>query len=722
MRHVGRLAVYEHFGVPDPVAFSLDLSAATSYRQALKNQSGLTNCVVLRADKNGKSTGDVPAIILKPSLIFPQTLNEKAAWTQLSGGVANYELFQEAGRAGRLAASTQQALAYTKHASAQAGSFRNSTLIGLNQGFALRLYIPEPPKGQSNHIWMAAWDSWGFRIRSGSTEIIPPNSTEWISLSLGETSDSIYDNWFTVWFLPEPRGAVNVFLEGAGMDTVDVPHVLSTREVGTVWGASALTLSSNGGGFVWQAGYPWFAASGVLNFTDRLQEPLGGLGALSMSVQADTSLSGTNVEINKVNYGETLYEIQVALSTNNYRHTPFLYSAQANLAAGLRTGEMNEVWDSDDHKNNGVTIMEEAQLSCEGEMRRMRYDVTWLIPNGQALVGITGDQRYEGLENRVATYSIDGHTCINGGLITASTQTEMKDATENLVRAYVSKPQTRLMTSISDAWAVFDEDEMTDFPEGDGKRLGFYLRQIIMNAGLTTTDVYNIDPNAGRILPRAAFGEKACVRPAEGITRGDYLRSLVDKWGMGLILYQQPSTGRWALEMPGQSITTNALNSNQPFAFHNMANGGNSPTTYPGRYCILEPLDFERDFSDFYNMFRVEGNADVLGYKYAAEYIDWASINRGGGPGSKTFIGRRKKFQTVQDDGLRTVDDVQWVLASLRRRYNMPGRFLPFTTYFHPALYAGATITVSGVWCQLRRLSGSVKDDRSQLVAQELKV
>jgi hypothetical protein len=512
--------------------------------------------------------------------------------------------------------------------------------------------------------------------------------------------------------LPETGGYCHVALDGQKFASAPHSEILKTRRAGVLWPDTALTLKSSGGGFFWQAGYPEFKPTGqwrLGQFKDGQWK--SDFSALTYNLNKHEP-AGTAINCDREEINSVFSEIVVNFSTTNPRQTPFLYWVSALVAPGERSGNDDPVFDSDDYKDDaGVGPVLNASPQYEGDdaftIRRTSLDVEMRYKSGEYnLPGI----HYHALENRLCDVYLNGALYIGDAFVKNASITSLRAATPNQAPVQVMRPETRLHLGLCDFWGIVDEMPLRADLIGDNTRLGYYLKLILRSCGFRASELAGISENAGRVLPGAALGESPCVRPSEDVPAGDYLRSLVEKYGMGRTLHL--AGGVWQFAIRDTTIraafTTNEANHNA--------------LTYPGRWHVLYPLDLSRDFLDFYNEFVVEGAPDpVTGERIRRSGRIHESIKSGLGQLAKSYIGRAKPYPTIRDDGLRTANDVVFALRSVMRLRGRLGRFIAFETYFHSSLAIGDRVTIDGAPCEIARVSGGdLERDRMSLVCREV--
>jgi hypothetical protein len=770
-RFYSRVLAMGNWGVNSVPAFTYNLTDKKWFNWA-KKRGKLPGFKALRGfDEEADQKNSGGALVMESKPIFPSAWNQKTAWT---GTQSTYleNFFNAFG-------TNRSGLAYWQDKRGTTAAFQSTFSIPENGAFTWRLVAFESddkattgtqPRarngvrfGAGNALWQlqlidgqfeiarlsANWTQTkedqlhalldketptqseqgqinalrGPILREESGTIYPDAIYEQVeSLSLGNAVKRDAGNYYEIEVRPEPNGKINCTLTGSKTQSIDVPEVLWTRKPGIITNAGKLTVFTNGAPMMWQTGYPASVPKAEFVIGPmKTAHFVDSLGDFTKSILADTSLPGTNVTIELEEINGVLFQFRVTATATDPRFTPFIYGLQANLTAKPRNIDLGVALDTStklDEQGNPPIL--DIVPECEGAMRRAQYAVTMRDPGGKVFNSLA-DSR-EALENRVCTLSmgaaLDKLTpLISRGIIKSATLHDMGWARKVLSRLFNTLDSTTVTLTICDAWALLDEDIMQDAPAGDGMRLGAYLRLLLLNAGFTTDDIQGIPENAGRILPKGALGEGFCIVPDVNQTRGDYLRQLVDRWGMGEILFfdNVAQNGIWKFGKRNVQLQKlRVYTSEYAYVEHDLKFSSdaalNDSKSYPGRFARLGSLDLIRDFEEHFNHFRVEGAVDPkTGQRFVAE---WTAPN---------VIGRRKSYPTVIDEGLRSLDDVQWVLRSLVERYGRSGKFVQFSTYFHAGLMVGDLIEVDDVPCEIVQIpNGSMEHDDMEITAQEL--
>jgi hypothetical protein len=530
-----------------------------------------------------------------------------------------------------------------------------------------------------------------------------------------------YDKERSIAFLPEPCGAVHIFV-GEGPDgekqCIDLPDALRAQLNGTIWEDSHIEVRSETGIWYFQPCIISFLSSGSLDSEPILVDTARTFefAAQVASALNTPSLNGTSVTVGLETEDGPLgpvETIRATLATTNKRKTPFLYAVSGFLEAANRDGSKEQIWASDD--NDDGDPIEDVEVQFEGEMRRAQYVITMRDVSGKTLGDGLG-ARYPALEDRTGTLSIGGVPVVTHGIFKTATLSAMGGAIENQVRSAVTTPATEVQNLLCDTWAILDETILEEAAIiGDGLTVGTLLRRALQFAGETETRLAGIDPDAGKLIKFTEPGEGwRCANSGE-VSLGEFIRDIVQKHGRGWRLYQTGG-GIWTFAPPP---TTVAL-VNGHAAHFTSDPALNHPDTYPGRFAMLKPVGQVRDSSELYNFIRVAGGEGKDGLRVSFTWPIPGSIQRGLGLPARNYIGRKKTL-IINDSGAKTRNECEDIARSAALHVARPGRLHSFTTYFHRGLFPGDLITVDGILCIIRKIgSGSTKNDTMQIDAQEL--
>lgn len=594
------------------------------------------------------------------------------------------------------------------------------------------------------------------RVEEGGTVAFPNalyDIVESVSLNSGKGTVGKY---FDITLLPEPEGRLNVRSGVGEWQSVEVPDVLAkppgSTSNSTIVAAGTIEVQTRAGAFIWQVGRPVFALKNTLsigpsfysasylhllltivradaatvNAAAQTGSTLAGTAASATWRDATTGDQSTPDDPDGVDVARAIY-FDLILETSDNRFTPFLYGAQVDLHGGLRTLNLSGAFDSDDHRDAaGHSPILDASFGQDGEMKRQKWTITLRDPKGLLLAALPG-ARLSALENRVASLTIGPSRtlqlpALTRGLIQSATLDDLANLNPALARALNAHGATGIQLSLADAWALLDERKFKSRPIGDGQYLGAHLRRLLLDEGFSAADIAGISATAGRILPRARLGETDCIVPARNQSVGEYLRQLVERWGMGWELFQNRN-GVWTFAAPSTTIATVGVwNSAGAEALHQAAFSSdparNNSESFPGRFAMLSKIAGERDFSDFHNIIEVEGGVDPsTGLPF---YDRWTMFESVEDEDSPYWLGREKVF-SVCDSAVRSANDLNWMLRSLSARYWRGGRMTTFETYFHAWAQIGQIITADDVPHRIMRIpSASSAQDTMQLAAMEL--
>ena len=633
--------------------------------------------------------------------------------------------------------------------------------IALNQAHILRLSfakLPEPSSGQPKQISLFRYEwggVWRYEIRDEQTRLRRLTAKYTNALSdeldalialqvptptqqarMGEIQSLIFEidqslslptghrDQFhepaTLVFMAEPRGVVRIeCLETGQFESVTVPSLLKARlktdspTTNTVWAASRPTIKAYGGVFAWQVGRPQFATVGTM----KLGRFAAGFaaGTIPTRGQWDVSFPGTNVSFENVHIEADptppLWTVNgqadppqidefVATLTGNGLYTPFLYSAQAFKPASPRIGTADVVWDSDNYLIFDTSAIMDVTPSCERDGRRMSFTVVLrCIDNAD---GTNQLGAWKDCHDRTVYIESNGVLICSLGIIKNVVYNSMATVSVGTDNDFARKvanaaPGATLTMEVGDAWSILDDDLMPDDPIGDGLWLSDYIRTVLQGAGFYIPELGGIPSSEfvlgkklGRRLPRAAMGENFAVRPGAGTRRSDFLHDLITKYGNGLELWWDSAAVRWVLDFPPTAIK---------------ASFSSAPTT-PVPYRIEAPLDIVHDYSDTYNIISVQGVNDENGQPIVRTWTVWEGFKA---PNNYVYVGRIKRMPTVQDDALRTADDVLIVLRNMVAKYTRAGRFAQFSTWYIENLFPGDRVLVDGVLGEIERIgSGGI--------------
>ena len=720
-------------------ALAVNLVSETTL-DAARATGGLSNLRLYR--KGGGDGVTQPAIGLSYSNLYLDADNALNDWvfTTRVGSTATADDFAVIANASD---SNYTGLLYANAEANNTARFVSNWTIPENRAWCIRFFLFEKEGEQFRQVIAVMWGDWRLEIVDRSLQIMR-KSAAWTqaqqdtlddllnveqdadeaaatiirqSIYVPETSEGVQVSehkipdigiWFELTFIPEPRGVLNIVTDD-DETAVEVPAIVQSRAVGVLWPVTNVTITTTGGAMFWQVGFPQFALAGKLlapRFkwwyeTPITSTPPGPSGTVLMTFRGQTDYSppGTGIAFSLNEVPNSIeYQVQADL-TGDGAYSPFLYAVEGFVPAGARGGSDTVAWSSDsvaDFAANGQPI-KELTPQYESEMKRRSCTITIRNRDGNLLLPGTYQQA---LHDRICNVTLGGDAFITRGIVRNAQLSSMKKATANQAQVFVTNAWSELVLEISDQWAVMDTDSMTDNPKGDGLRLGAYIRLVLSGAGVKGSEMTGVLNATGRVLPQAAPGEDFLIQPGGEVSRGDYLRSLVLDWGMGLVLSISKS-GIWTLAEPDETVKA---------AFTSNATSG---------YRILEPLDIVRDFGDTYNFFIAEG-AEINGQRLRQTWLVQESLKVSLWKG---YVGRIRRFPVISAEYCRTGSDLQWVLRSRVRNHAKLGRWFQFVTNFHKDLDIGDRITVDAVECVIERIEGGsiqYANDRMTLVCREV--
>jgi hypothetical protein len=741
-----RLVVKGYVGVVGQPARHITLSSQDIVTASKRRPLSLENVRPIRKDEES-----IGATIINPILLFPDTANRKDAWGSANGNTKYNEHpnIDTGGYALAWEDWAGQALLISDPA---------KYFIGINEAFTVRAFLEKPPGEYP--IWCARWNGWQFQIIDGRAYImklaptwsqsaenalvalqaVEEPTTDQLD-TINELRASLYaiieslgiepggDGWYgTAWtltFYAEPRGAVTVFLgEGAKWQeqTIEVPDILKTRKAGTAWGSGPLTLASSAGTWSVQVGYPSHAVRGRILVGEYNHPATQDWQAAAKNIMADTP-TGTTATIDiedepgvglEDGTEYTNSKVYVSLTTSNPRLTPFFYGCDITIDPEP-LGEVGETHlDTGDIELDDNPMMD-AQTQFEGDMRRSQFALSLRDVNGRTQASIL--HRNEGLANHYCGLYVDGTVAMAMGVIQKAQISNVAKSEENVGTAAM-RGDTHLEVEASDMWFILEETLLGDREIiGDDQYVGAVIRRGLKRAGIPEEHMAGVSATAGVKLDKAAFGEDWAHASADDQSVADYLRGIVEEYGVGWILYQNHLTGIWTYAKRSTSVAqTNGVD-----AAFTSGRAGQSSTTYPHRLRALAPLDLLRDTSDFYNFFPIHGTDKGDGTAIVHHEILWQSFTGPvGNLQSRTYIGRYKPHPKIYKSSIRTQGSAAIVGRSMRLRQGRPPRFQSFQTFYHKGLYPGDRITVDNIPCDIVTLSGSAKEDRMQVTAREV--
>lgn len=724
----GRLRTYGFWGQPVPPPLTLNYTSDAAWRKARADGKIQGLRLLSEAEYSGRRRGGeteggaAHGLTLAHNMVYPAGWNFKAAWQNVLGTpdanfeeLPNVQLF--GGGAGLAHTDGRAGVPSAYHLTLEAAK------IPAGGAWALKLYLYAPAENQSRAMFTIAWLQWRIQIAGGGAEIVRA-SPDWTGAKelqlyallqtleptasqqgqIDDLRDEIYsgrstlsigpggDNWhntpleFVV--IPEPAGRVHIGVNNQ-WQIIEHSEIIESGQYAALWESGPLALRCEGGAYFWQAGYPSALPAGKLQ-----------LGPYSMSVFADyVFFNGQTNAISYANGGTVAAtnnlldianaELQATFAPPADRRLfPFLYHLGLTIPGGARDGGFASgapTWDSDDYDSPVMDV----EPSFEGVHRRAQYNVTFRDP--QVINFAAAGANNSHLEHQVCRLDIGGAPAVTNGLVMESEAVDVADPATH-------RSSTRVRTRICGGWARLDEDIMDDAPIGDGEYIGAHLKLVLRGGGWTNTQLAGIPENALRRLPAAFGGEAPLFMPRDGITRGEYLRTIVEDWGLGWMLYEDIA-GVWQFEKPNTA----------PVAEFGGENG----------LKIYRQLSLPRELSDYANVIRIQSQ-DRNGNPLSEDIRLDKSITK---PGSRAYIGREiKSLRSVrQVPAARTATDLYWVKRSIYEQFKGAPRFQSFESDYVQNLFPGQYVTGSGVLCRVRSIpGGSIARNRMGLVLQEM--
>lgn len=757
-----RVIMYGGWGMPTPPPFAYDLTRGDTYRQARRSRLGIddpsaTSYNAIRLGPKPHSEDDdtrplVPAYFLSDEL--SETLNRVESWNaslanslaQLGVSASDYGLAYMVGQPNLPVTISSRdtwipaGLAFwlQGHLFKVANQNNNDQQVWgfwwgtAGNGYVFRLQRGRPAIARLSREWtvedqlqMAQY--WrGGATSQAAVDLAAKIFEDFDELSLerkieGRDRDTWYGNDFTLAFIPEPRGVLHVVLQGADAVAHEWTGQLKKRDTTDLWGASRLTIFSVGGGFNWRCGLVGWAASMRLRYGPfRHGYWEDELDQLTYDTQVSEVEEHSSLELARTP-DTTISSYFDATATTDGTAPVFVYGLNARIPAGPRSGpaltDDNITFDTTDlytpanpasPRETGNPIMD-IQPSWDGENRARTALVTMRDVNGwvSATFGTneTSQPDIPAAIGRVTSITIDGNPFMTGGMVVEARHLQMGKLTQNISPLNTARSDSQLAFTIRDGWHILEQMTADVCVIGDGRYPGEVIRDLLRMAGYDSASWAGVPVNVGRRLPRAALGEDwACVTE-RGATIADAIRRIVDCYCLGYVFYQNLA-GNWVLEKPSTAVQG---------AFSSSA-ATNNPGTQSGRRTVLDGLERIMDPSGFYNHFRVVGGDD--GNEIVQEWTNWESIRDRRDP---SFIGYKKSYREHRDPGLRTPDDVQYVLRSLVTRYGKPGRRWVFPTYFDHRPIIGYRYTFDDLLAEFEGITGgSLANDQMQCVIREV--
>lgn len=755
MKLSNRLIIKGHWGTNTP-ALSYAVTSPAMVADARKRGT-LKGLTAYRADRDTTERDvSVHPLGLSHQRVYDPATNSSAAWLDTENGKAYFNVFSGA---------RGLPVAHLGHtAMAVANYVTSSDFILADTGFCLRLQLNDYAHAEDDEHYDACVLSWGtdahawqLVISSGGAAIMQRTASwsvtaendlwtllgkrdrtsdddasiqtlqtqlysDYTTLNLRGDKDDNGGTFYELTVMPERMGKVSVYNGDEFAGELNCTRILKTRAAGSLWDASPLGIYRTGGHFLWQVGWPEFAQSGEMTFP---YYPQNKNGAVNWNVlgAARSITEGANVRamaneptgtaIVATDDGDTDTLI-VRLTTTNTRQTPWLYAAHALVDAGARNGLSTTKLDTNDKLDSaGNSPIMNIRPAFEGEYRRAQFDITLRDPEGTTFSAV--GFHYDTAENHVCDLYIGGAKVLSNGLVKSATPTMLYSTTANQPRSIIAKQETGAELVLCDQWALLEEYLTYDGEiVGDGLMLGEFLRRCLRTVGVKYTEMSSSMTNAypdGPLLPNAALGESWCIVSGQG-TLADFITETIERWGMGKRLWID-GNGVWQFGYRSTSIATVG---GQNAAFKSDAN--HTDQSYPGRFVMMNPLDYARDMTDFYNRITVIG-ADGFNDKTAwATWVDEPSWSYSANNVPRNFIGRIKAMQPVTDTSCRTYNDCLRAARSLAKNYGRPPQYISFRTYYHYGLFIGSIITCDGVTCEIVRINDAdIAADTMQITA-----
>ncbi|RYX82068.1 hypothetical protein EON83_21410 [bacterium] len=489
-----------------------------------------------------------------------------------------------------------------------------------------------------------------------------------------------------------------------------------------VYGA-ATEVGASGGEWhlVWSR--PNFDVSGTLEWGPFYAgQPIANLGDLQTAVLAAIPKDATGAALGAVAFERyevdgARFGLRATITSTNQRFTPFVHGISARTEPGARVVDATgPTFDTDDlYTRAGESAPREKNPILEVELAgaesgERTAKATFRDVSGNTLGGLGLDDligRVLKLENAGGPMLTDGITLRGSWDDLAHFATETTGGTTLRGGRWLSKNKTRISVEAGDGHTITNETLCDPPPVGDGRTLGAQLRALLRICSFGEWQLAGVNVNLGPILPKgyardgwASIGDKnASVQAA--------IDGLMSRFGLGLRLYQD-EFGVWQFEARPSTIVA---------AFRT--------SRAAGRRCILAPLSFQRDTTEFFNWFRVIGGSDA--HPIERTYLDKASLKLAAGNLTHArYLGRLKPFATLRDAGLPTARAVNYALRSLLDLHNIPGRRATLESYFTRRQTDGRLfaprdrVTVDNILCEVLSWQASEARDRLRLNLREV--
>lgn len=730
MRLQSQFKAYGYWGEVSN-AFSMSCASKTTWDRAVKKS-------LLRLGKLENEQEDRRPICLTYQARFSDIHNSTGAWPATTGTARLETLYAFPGTA-------YQAVHHYDATPNTEVAYKGLLTVEANTAWALRALIGKPPKEQTIKLIQWLWGGWVFQVRNGKAELLhrAPTYTEADETTLialqatpsltdeqQEELDGLlascfdvrqdvpigdlYAAPFDVTFIPEPRGVVHVIAVGQEPIAIPMPGMIQGRTSNTLWPEGRVYVRTFGGEAAWQVGPVEFAPIGSAVFGP---EPNGPYDFGAVTVQSNASKPpGTNVQF-ALNHDTAQFSLVVTLSSNG-SNTPFLYSFSATTTPSERDGSADTYLDTANLSANPIT---QISYAFDGPHNTRSCTVTARNISGATLIYggdpvTTPGYGLEGLENRTCDVLLPGpdltlQPFITSGIIVATTLNRMRDAKAEGTAEENTNDWSSIQWDVRDGWAILNERPCRPAVIGDNVRLGRLVQRVLAQAGFTSAEWAGVSATDGPIIPAAAFGEEWREVGSEDTSLGDYLRHLMEMYGLGLYLRQE-ATGIWTLSEPStESVGTWT------------AQSAGNPNNAGASRRVARDITYIRDACDFYNVFRVEGGTDGRGklIQVARRLTQSIAPPQNGDDVAINAIGREKAYPTLRNSGIRTLSEANYALRSLVWLYGRPGRRVQFVTWLDTSLMPWTRFVLGDTTFEVKAVTGcDLAADSMQVVAREV--
>lgn len=569
------------------------------------------------------------------------------------------------------------------------------------------------------------------KIYTGFTSLSFENSTgrdEWVNTPL------------SISFLPEPRGVVRIALEGGAVTAHENAAILATGAAGTLWNASQITVGTAGGGAFWKLLKINHVAKGTIDYGPLKTPPYpDALDGLTYRISADQS-GGTvafatvlsdagyatpsdgTLEAKLSTLGAGYFGLRATLTRGT--GTPWLYGLSARTPQGAFVRGNDVTLDTtalyvpagSGPREEGNPILD---VSVQTERNGERHGSIILRDvNGLTLAGI-GTTRNPGiaaLVNRRASCTLTGKDATGAvklataslfadALITSARYTDLArfayyptpGAEAQTGSNVVAKGETRAELEWFDGWHLLRERKCKPPLINDNLRLGAAINAVLGVCGFTLTEGIG----AGPLVDGAALGQ-AWVSTNDANARcADVIQGLLERYGLGLRFFQD-TLGAWRLK-PLATVSVADFVSISAQSDPDLIRSGS-------RYIVNAPLDWEFEYGDYYNSFRViwGENGEFSSVSRVEESIYQTNF--------LNYLGREKEYDDVVAPDIRTAAAAEYALRSLKFRFSRFTKFGQSATFYHRFLQPGDPITVDGRKCELISIDGTSIDNDAMAI------